>query len=326
MPPQEQGPPFMPPREQGPSLVVITGPTAIGKTPAAISLARRISAEIVCADSRAVYRGMNIGTAKPTPEERALVPHHVLDIAPPEEVVTVADYQRLAERAIAGIRRRGRLPLMVGGTGLYVRAVVDGLHIPPAPPDWELRAELEAEERAGGPGTLYRRLQNVDPAAASRIHPRNVRRLIRALEVQARTGMPISAFHESGKTSPASGRRGTVAMIALNTDRDRLYARIDRRIDQQLAAGFVAEVSALQQAGYAKALPALQALGYKEIIAHLEGRLSLAEARALLQRNTRRYAKRQLAWIRGDARYRWLDVEDDPPEVVAERIRAMISV
>jgi tRNA dimethylallyltransferase len=316
----------LPPHAWDPSLVVITGPTAVGKTPAAVSLARQIGAEIVCADSRAIYRGMNIGTAKPTPTEQALVPHHVLDVARPDDVVTVADYQRLAEQAIAGIARRGRLPLMVGGTGLYIRAVVDGLQIPPTPPDWELRAALEAEERADGPGTLYRRLQNVDPAAASRIHPRNVRRVIRALEVHAWTGTPISAFHGSGGGPLASARRGTVAMIALNTDRDRLYARIHRRIDQQLAAGLVAEVSALLQIGYAKTLPALQGLGYKEIISHLEGRLSLAEARALFQRHTRRYAKRQLTWIRGDERYAWLDVGDDPPEVVAERIRAMISV
>jgi tRNA dimethylallyltransferase len=307
-------------------LVVIAGPTAVGKTPAAVSLAQRIGAEIVCADSRVIYRGMNIGTAKPTPEEQALVPHHVLDVARPDEVVTVVDYQELAERAIAGIRGRGRLPLMVGGTGLYIRAVVDGLHIPPAAPDWALRAELEAEERTDGPGTLYRRLQDVDPAAASRIHPRNVRRVIRALEVQARTGMPMSAFHQSGGTMLASGRCSGATMIALNTDRDRLYARIHRRIDQQLTRGLVAEVSELLQNGYAKTLPALQALGYKEIIPYLEGRLSLAEATALLQRNTRRYAKRQLTWIRGDPRYRWLDVGDDPPEVVAQRIRAMISL
>ena len=307
-------------------MVVITGATAVGKTPAAVSLAEQIGAEIVCADSRVIYRGMNIGTAKPTPGEQALVPHHVLDIARPDEVVTVADYQRWAERAIAEIRQRDRLPLMVGGTGLYIRAVVDGLHIPPAPPDWALRAALEAEERADGPGTLYRRLQDVDPAAASRIHPRNVRRVIRALEVHAKTGTPISAFHGSAGAPVVSARRDTVAMIALNTDRDRLHARIHRRIDQQLAAGLVAEVSALLQIGYAKTLPALQGLGYKEIIPHLEGRLSLAEARTLLQRNTRRYAKRQLTWIRGDARYRWLEVEDDPPEMVAERIRAMITV
>ena len=316
----------MPSQAQGPALVVITGPTAIGKTSAAVSLARRISAEIVCADSRAIYRGMNIGTAKPTPGERALVPHHLLDLARPDEVLTVADYQPLAERAIAEIRQRGRLPLMVGGTGLYIRAVVDGLRIPPAPPDWELRAALEAEERAGGPGTLYRRLQDVDPAAASRIHPRNVRRVIRALEVQARTGMPISTFHGSAGASRASDLAGTVAMIALSTNRARLYARIDRRIDQQLATGLVAEVRALLERGYSRTLPALQGLGYKEIIPHLEGRLSLAEARSLLQRNSRRYAKRQLTWIRGDARYRWLDVEDDPADVVAERIRAMITM
>lgn len=299
-------------------------------------LAEQISAEIVCADSRAVYRGMEIGTAKPDQEERRRVPHHLLDIARPDEIVTLATYQHLAAQAIDAIRARGRVPVLVGGTGLYIRAVVDGLRIPPAAPDWALRAALEAEERAGGPGTMHRRLGAVDPAAASRIHPRNLRRIIRALEVHALTGVPISALHGgSGHGGPAdvfdtpagraSGEDG-VTMIGLAADRANLYERIHRRVDAQLAAGLVDEVRALLAAGYARTLPALQGLGYKEIIPYLDGRVSLDEARALLRRNTRRYAKRQLTWFRRDARYRWLDVGDDAPEVVAGRIRAMITV
>jgi tRNA dimethylallyltransferase len=297
-----------------PPLIVIAGPTAVGKTSAAIALAEQCSGEIVAADSRTLYRGMDIGTAKPSVEDRARVPHHLLDIARPDEVVTLAIYQRRALAAIDAVRARGHLPLLVGGTGLYIRAVVDGLRIPPAPPDWTLRAALEAEERAGGPGTLHRRLGQIDPVAASRIHPHNVRRTIRALEVHGRTGAPISVLQGRSTASEA-------VMVALTLDRVKLYERIHRRIDQMLAAGVVDEVRALRAAGYAKTLPALQGLGYKEIVPHLEGALSLAESRALLERNTRRYAKRQLTWFRADSRYRWLDVRDDPPEVVAARIR-----
>ncbi|HTD48081.1 MAG TPA: tRNA (adenosine(37)-N6)-dimethylallyltransferase MiaA [bacterium] len=362
-----------------PALIVIAGPTAVGKTAAAMALADLVPAEVVCADSRVIYRGMDIGTAKPSPADRKQVAHHLLDIARPDQVVTLAEYQRLAGLAIAGIRARNRVPLLVGGTGLYIRAVVDGFQIPAAPPDWRLRAALEAEERAGGSGTLHRRLLQIDPEAARRIHPHNVRRVIRALEVQAKadrkpieawsstkvseecplrglhtgveqpacrgwskgkTGAPISALRRPAtgagderppaQTAPrvqvAHPAPGPVVMIALVADRARLYERIHRRIDQQLAGGLVEEVRALLAAGYAKTLPALQALGYKEMVPYLEGSVSLEEARAAFQRNTRRYAKRQLTWFRGDPRYRWLDVGDDPPEVVAGRIRAMITV
>jgi tRNA dimethylallyltransferase len=310
----------------GSTLIVLAGPTGVGKTPAAIALAEAVGAEIVCADSRTVYRGMDIGTAKPTARDRERVPHHMLDIARPDEVVTLADYQRLARRAIEEIRRRGRLPLLVGGAGLFIRAVVDGLEIPPAAPDWNLREALEAEERVGGAGVLHRRLRDVDPTAAARIHPSNLRRIIRALEVHATTGIPISVLHRSSRTSPPQTERGSLTMIALATDRARLYDRIHQRIDRQLAAGLVEEVRALVRARYSKALPALQGVGYKEFIPYVEGSLSLDESKALMQRNTRRYAKRQLTWFRGDPRYRWVDVADDPPEVVAGRIRAMIGV
>lgn len=312
----------------GPELIVIAGPTAAGKTQAALALARRIPAEIVCADSRTLYRTMDIGTAKPSPADRAAVPHHLLDVADPNQVVTLAEYQQLAMRAIAEIRARGRLPLLVGGAGLYIRAVVDGLAIPPASPDWDLRARLEAEERAGGSGTLHRRLSQVDPTAAVRIHPRNVRRIIRALEVHARTGMAISALHHqvgaSPRTSPA-GNAEAVRMIALTLDRARLYGRIDRRIARQLADGLVEEVRALVRRGYRPTLPAMQGLGYKEIAAYLEGAVTLDEAVARFRRNTRRYAKRQWTWFRADPRYRWVDVGDDPPEAVAARISAMMN-
>ncbi len=312
----------------GPILVVIAGPTAVGKTQVAIALARRIPAEIVGADSRTLYRGMDIGTAKPSPADRAAIPHHLLDVADPDQIVTLAEYQRLAVRAITEIRERGRLPLLVGGTGLYIRAVVDGVVIPPAPPDWDLRRHLEAEERAGGPGTLHRRLGAVDPAAAARIHPRNVRRVIRALEVHARTGTAISALQAEvgadGWAAPAGGEEA-VLMVALTLGRARLYERIDRRITKQLEGGLVEEVRALLRRGYPPALPAMRGLGYTELLAYLDGAVTLDEAVARFRRNTRRYAKRQWTWFRADPRYRWVDVGDDPPEAVAARIHAMMS-
>jgi tRNA dimethylallyltransferase len=311
-----------------PAFVVIAGPTATGKTQAAIALARRISAEIVCADSRALYRGMDIGTAKPSRADRASVPHHLLDVADPDHVVTLAEYQHRAGRAFQEIRARGRIPILAGGTGLYIRAIVDRVTIPPVPPDWDLRARLEEAERLEGPGTLYRRLGEVDPAAASRIHPRNLRRIIRALEVHARAGAAISTLQSQvGSTgwAPAAAPAEPAVMVALTMDRGRLYERIDRRIDEQLARGLVEEVRTLLAAGYARTLPAMQGLGYKEIADHLDGAATLGEAVARLRRNSRRLAKRQWTWFRADPRYRWLDVGDDPVPEVAARIHAIMS-
>jgi tRNA dimethylallyltransferase len=309
------------------SLVVIAGPTAIGKTQIAIALARRIPAEIVCADSRTLYRGMDIGTAKPSRTDRAAVPHHLLDVADPDYVVTLAEFQSLALAAIEGVRGRGRIPLVVGGTGLYIRAVVDRIAIPPAPPDWSLRERLEDEERLRGPGALHRRLLEVDPLAASRIHPRNVRRIIRALEVFARTGSPISTLQRrASDDARANASSGAVLMVALGLDRARLDERIDRRIEQQLAEGLMDEARVLLLAGYSPTRPALQGLGYKEMIGHLAGETTFDDALARLRRNTRRLVKRQLTWLRADTRYRWIDVDERAPEVVAAEIHAMMQV
>jgi len=304
----------LPPRP----LLVVAGPTAVGKTAVAVAAAGRLDAEIVSADSRTVYRGLEIGTAKPSRADRAAAPYHLVDVAAPDDVFTVADYQRLARAAIVEIRSRGRVPILLGGTGLYIRAVVDGLAIPAVAPDWPLRRHLEDEERMGGAGTLHRRLADVDPAAASAIHPRNLRRIIRALEVYQRTGTRLSA---PGDAAPEAAP----VMVALTMDRARLYERIDRRIDEMLAAGLVDEVRRLLDAGYTPSLPALQGLGYKELVPHVRGEIGLADAVARLRLNTRRYAKRQWTWFRADPRYRWIDVGDDAPEVVADRISAMMT-
>ena len=293
-------------------LLVLVGPTAVGKSAAAVELALRAGGEIVCADSRTVYRGMDVGTAKPTPSMRARVPHHLLDVADPQEVFTVWDFQRLAREAIAAIRGRGRVPLLVGGTGLYVRAVVDGLVIPQVPPDWTTRRMWEEEERQQ-PGVLYRRLAELDPEAARRIPPQNLRRVIRALEVVVRTGQRFSelARREGGEEA---------VQVGLTVDRNVLYGRIRRRIHEQLQAGLVDEVRALLSRGLDPSLPALQGLGYKELVPYVLGQVSLPEAVRVLERNTRRYAKRQWTWFRADPRIRWVDVDELPPEAVAERV------
>jgi tRNA dimethylallyltransferase len=297
--------------------VVVVGPTAVGKSACAVELAERLGGEVVCADSRTVYRGMDIGTAKPTEAMRARVPHHLLDVVDPWEVFTVWEFQRLAREAIADIRARGKVPILVGGTGLYVKAVVDGLVIPQVPPDWAARRAWEEEERQQ-PGVLYRRLQELDPEAASRIPPRNVRRVIRALEVCVRTGEAFSAL---ARRQPGE----EAVQVGLTADRARLYERIRQRIEEQLRAGLVEEVRALLRRGVDPALPAMQGLGYKELVPYVLGRTTLEEAVRTLERNTRRYAKRQWTWFRADPRVRWVDVDDLPPQAVADRVLEVLQ-
>lgn len=301
-------------------LAVLCGPTAVGKTAVAVALAERMGAEIVAADSRTIYRGADVGTAKPTPNERRRVRHHLLDVADPGEAFTLADYQRLARQALADIRARGLLPLLVGGTGLYIRAVVDGLSFPPVSPDHELRAALEADERECGSGHLHARLAVLDPAAAARIHPRNLRRVIRAMEVVLRTGRPISTQQQGGGGAVA----GSVALVGLTMERAHLYRRVDGRVEAQMASGLEEETRRLLDQGVPLATPLMQALGYKEIAGWLLGSYDAAEAVRRLKRNTRRYAKRQLTWFRRDPRIAWLDVAGLSPETVAERAHAIM--
>ena len=260
---------------------------------------------------------MDIGTAKPTPAQRARVPHHLLDIAEPDQVVTLATYRDKAVQAITDLRTRRRVPLLTGGSGLYIRAVVDGLTIPQVPPDAALRAQMESDERAH-PGRLHAKLQRVDPQAAARIHPRNIRRLVRALEVYERTGRPISSLQ---RTDPI----GAAVQVALTMHREALYSRIDARVDEQLAAGLVAEVEQLLAQGYAPTLPAMRGLGYKEIAEYLQGRVGREEAVRRLKRNTRHFSKRQFTWFRRDSRIRWLDVTTLTSDQVAEEIARMIE-
>jgi len=275
-------------------LIVIVGPTAVGKSELALRLAEEFDGEIVSADSRQIYRYMNIGTAKPTSAEQSLVPHHLIDIVDPDQQYTVADYQKDAYRAIADILARGRVPFLVGGTGLYVKAVVEGLVIPRVPPDPVLRRRLEELAEREGPETLHRELETVDPTAARNIDPRNVRRVIRGIEVFHITGKPISTLQ---RVQPPPYR---VLTIGLTCDRATLYRRIDERVDKQIAEGLVEETKRLVAMGYGYDLPSMSGLGYRQIGAYLRGEMDLPSAIQLIKNETHRFARQQYTWFRLD--------------------------
>ena len=296
-------------------LVVIVGPTAVGKTHLALRLAGEVGAEIVSADSRQVYRGMDVGTDKPTAEERQRVPHHLVDIVNPDEEFTLARYQDLAYAAIDDVLARGKVPFLVGGTGLYIKAVMEGWNIPRVRPNEALRTELYQEAEVKGGEALHARLHQVDPVAAEKIDPRNVRRVIRALEVYLETGRPIS---ELQRRRPPPYR---VLQIGLTMARAALYRRIDQRVDRMIERGLVEEVRGLVEQGYGYELPAMSGLGYRQIGCYLRGEISLEEAIRLIKRDTRRFVRQQYNWFRlDDEGIRWFQALDDP----YERIKGVI--
>ena len=284
---------------------MLAGSTASGKSGLALEVARRLGdVEVVSADSMQVYRGMDVGTAKATPVEQSEVPHHLLDVAEPEEDYSVARFQADVADVIAGIEGRGRRALVVGGTGLYVQAVVDGLALPGEWP--ELKAELERHPAQ----ELYRRLTKLDPVAASRIEPGNARRLVRALEVTLGSGRPFSSFGPGLGAYPPSPR---FRLAGVWLPRPVLADRIESRYRQQLAAGFLEEVRALQSR---MSRTARQALGYKELLAHLAGDCTLEEAVAAAVSRTREFARRQRAWFRRDPRITWLGSPGNPVDLL----------
>ena len=300
-------------------LLVIVGPTAVGKTALAVRLGQAFHGEVISADSRQVYRYMDIGTAKATPEERAAVPHHLIDIVDPDEELTLAHYQALANAAIEEVWSRGKLPMLVGGTGLYVRAVIEGWTVPQVPPDQTLRTRLFAEAEQFGPAALHARLAAVDPVAAGRIDPRNVRRVVRALEVYYWTGKPISALQN--KLSPDY----RLLQIGLTLPRQALYQRIDARIERMMAQGLEDEVRQLVARGYRYDLPAMSGLGYQQIGQYLRGEITREEAIALIKRHTRRFVRQQYNWFRlSDPRIRWFDLSQATEAEIHDAVRAFV--
>ncbi len=302
------------------SLIVIVGPTAVGKTRLAVRLGEELKGEIVSADSRQIYRGLDIGTAKPTARQQQRVPHHLIDIIDPDEKFTLALYQEMASKAIDDVLDRGKVPLLVGGTGLYVRAVVENWAIPRVEPDERLRAELYRQAEEEGAESLHARLREVDPLAAERIEAHNVRRVVRALEVYLASGTPISRLQGKGSSPYRS------LQIGLTMERAELYRRIDRRVDDMIEAGLVEEVRSLVERGYRHALPAMSGLGYGQIGRYLHGEINLEEAIGRIKHDTHRFVRQQYNWFRlDDERIHWFDALSEPYQAIRTCVVSFLS-
>ncbi len=304
----------------GPRLVVVVGPTGAGKSALAVELAAATGGEVVSADSQQVYVGMDVGTGKLPLAARAGVAHHLLDVVRPDDEMTAARFVALADRAIVEIAARGRPVIVCGGTGLYVRALLLGLFAGP-PADPAVRAELDARADADGPAALWHDLAAIDPERAARIDRNDRKRLIRALEIHRLTGETMTAHlrrHDHRAVPP----RYDHVLVGLAPPRDALYRTIDARVDAMLAAGLLAEVRALRAAGYQPPLRSQQAIGYAELHEHLAGRSDLSRAVELIKRNSRRYARRQLAWYRPEPRVRWAD---SPAAVDVDSLRRYLG-
>ena len=303
-------------------LVILTGPTAAGKTALSLALAEAAGGEIISADSMQVYRGMDIGSAKLQEKDRRGIPHHLLDVKDPSESFDVTEFVRLAEAAEEGIRSRGHLPILVGGTGFYLQAFLKGIDFSEGDPDTALRDELNALAEREGRDAVYEILQTEDPAAAAALHPNNLKRVIRAIEYRRLTGRSIS---EANKEQQETDSPHNFAYFVLTLPREELYARIDRRVDEMFAEGLVEEVMRLRESGLDSGSTALQAIGYKEVIDALDGRCTMDEARTAVKLGTRHYAKRQLTWFRREKDVIWLDKSrfESDEEILREMLRIL---
>ena len=303
-----------------PPLILIVGPTAVGKTEIAIHLAEGLNGEIVSADSRLFYRGMDIGTAKPTREEQARVPHHLIDIADPDEILSLAVFQQQATSIIADIHTRKNLPFLVGGTGQYIRAVTQGWTPPEVEPDERLRSELERMKEERGIYWLYEKLKSLDPVAAEKIDARNFRRTIRALEVILTTGRKFS--EQRGQSdSPFH-----LVTIGLMRPRVELYNRVDQRIEAMFANGFVDEVRGLLAKGYSPSLPTMSAIGYRECIRVVNGEINEEQAKVEIRRATRVFVRRQAHWFKeSDPTIHWFQVQDGVVNEIVKNIRRLVD-
>lgn len=303
-----------------PPLILIVGPTAVGKTELAIQLAERLHGEIISADSRLFYRGMDIGTAKPSPDEMARVPHHLIDIAEPDEILSLAVFQRTAIEIIADIHARKKLPFLVGGTGQYVRAVTEGWIPPEVKPDESLRQELEREKKDKGIYWLHEELEKLDPEAAAKIDARNYRRTIRALEVIHATGRTFSEQRGQGE-SPYH-----LITVGLMRPRAELYERVDQRIEIMFANGFLDEVRRLLSKGYSPSLPTMSAIGYRECIRVIDGEFNEEQAKAEIRRATRIFVRRQANWFKeADPSIKWFRVEEGVIEEVEAYLQSSLN-
>jgi tRNA dimethylallyltransferase len=304
-------------------LLVLAGPTAAGKSALAMRLAPLLETDIISADSAQVYRGLDVGTAKPSAEEQKMVRHHLIDLVEPDQDYSVADYQRDAQRLIGRLWSRGRLPFLVGGTGLYLRAVTENYAFGERGGDTVLRERLAAEADAAGPEALHERLKRLDPAAAAKIHPRDRRRIIRALEVFTLEGRPISAQVACTRKQESLYR---LLIFGLTLPRPLLYRSIEERVEVMMEHGFFEEVQLLLRRGCPRSSPGLQVLGYRQLAACIAGEISREEAVAEIKKQTRRLAKRQLTWFRRDRRIVWLDRSaEDGPERLAEKISRRVK-
>jgi tRNA dimethylallyltransferase len=289
-------------------LIIILGPTATGKTRLAVELAQKLNGEIISADSMQVYRGMDIGTAKPTMEERQGIPHYLIDIRNPDEEWTVSDFVREAQSLKIEVQNQGKIPIIAGGTGLYLWALLEGFSFPITPPDKELRARLEKEPVSA----LSSRLSAVDPKAASKIHPHDKKRIIRALEVYELTGKPISELQRKKVSHSPRLSVGNypATLIGLTLPREELYSRINQRVDSMIEKGLIEEVKKLLNKGYSKSLPAFQALGYKEVVEFIDGRWTIEEMIFELKKRTRHFARRQMTWFRRFKDVNWFSPDE----------------
>ena len=291
-------------------LIVLIGPTAVGKTELSLCIAEQLHGEIISADSRLLYRGMDIGTAKPSPKERVRVPHHLIDVTEPDDTWSLAKFQAAVYETIDEIHARGRVPMLVGGTGQYVRAIVEGWTLPPQPKDGRLRDALTRWGETIGPEELHRRLAAIDPDAATRMDARNLRRSVRALEVIFSTGKLFSV--QSARVPPPY----QVCMVGLTRPRSHLYQRIDARIQMMLDAGLVGEVEGLLER-FSRDLPAFSAIGYRELLPHVLDALPLDDAIVQIKRNTRQFVRRQANWFKvDDPKIRWFDLDKSSAETV----------
>ena len=303
-------------------LVALLGPTAVGKSRIGILVAAALETEVLTADSRQVFRGMDVGMDKPSDAERRGVPHRLIDLVAPNEPFNTGMYRRLAMQEIERVYAAGRIPLVVGGTGLYVRTLIRGLWAGPAA-DWSMRTRLMEQEREQGPGFLHRELRRVDPESAARLHPRDLVKIVRALEVSTLSHRPLSDIH---REHGFEDRPFTALLIGLNRDRAALYDRIDARVESQVSKGLIEETQRLLSEGHGRQLGSMKGLGYRQIAGYLGGEYDYAEAIRRLKRDTRHFAKRQLTWFRKEPDLRWLMIDErESPEETAERVVAVIQ-